>query len=110
MSLSLTPEAKMLLDAALNIGPFYSPENVTETVEILTGKERGVINEVWNELVNRPCRNPTNKEQVRLAILAALYAIILNLISLFWAFVFIDLISSPIVFLITKNIVSTLDL
>jgi hypothetical protein len=52
MSLSLTPEAKMLLDAALNIGPFYSPENVTETVEILTGKERGVINEVWNELVN----------------------------------------------------------
>jgi hypothetical protein len=56
------------------------------------------------------CRNPTNKEQVRLAILAALYAIILNLISLFWAFVFIDLMSSPIVFLITKNIVSTLDL
>jgi hypothetical protein len=52
MSLSLKPEAKMLLDAALNIGPFYSPENVTETVEILTGKERGVINEVWNELVN----------------------------------------------------------
>jgi hypothetical protein len=52
MSLSLTPEAKMLLDAALNVGPFYSPEYVTETVEILTGKERGVINEVWNELVN----------------------------------------------------------
>jgi len=52
MSLSLTPEAKRLLDAALNIGPFYSPENVTETVEILTGKERGVINEVWNELIN----------------------------------------------------------
>jgi hypothetical protein len=52
MSLSLTPEAKRLLDAALNIGPFYSPEYVTETVEILTGKERGVINEVWNELIN----------------------------------------------------------
>jgi hypothetical protein len=40
------------LDAALNIGPFYSPESVTETVEILTVKERGVINEIWNELVN----------------------------------------------------------
>jgi len=52
MSLSLTPEAKMLLDAVLNIGLFNSPEYVTETVEILTGKERGVINEVWNELVN----------------------------------------------------------
>jgi len=52
MSLSLKPEAKMLLDAALNIEPFYSPEYGTETVEILTEKERGVINEVWNELVN----------------------------------------------------------
>jgi hypothetical protein len=52
MSLSLTPDAKMLLDAALNLEPFNSPENVTETVEILTGKERGVLNEVWNKLVN----------------------------------------------------------
>jgi len=51
MSLSLTPEAKMLLDAALNVGPFFSPGHVKEIVEILTGKERGVLNEVWNELV-----------------------------------------------------------
>jgi len=52
MSLSLTPEAKMLLDAALNIGPFFRPGHVKEIVEISTGKERGVLNEVWNELVN----------------------------------------------------------
>jgi len=52
MSLSLKPEAKMLLDVALNIGPFFRPGHVKEIVEISTGKERGVLNEVWNELVN----------------------------------------------------------
>ena len=51
MSLTLSSEAKMLLDVALNIGSIYSPDYVTETVEILTGKERAIVNELWNELV-----------------------------------------------------------
>jgi len=40
----------MLLDVALNIRSFYSSDYVTETVEILTGKERGEVNESWNDL------------------------------------------------------------
>jgi hypothetical protein len=39
-----------------------------------------------------------------------LYEITLNLISLFWALVFTDLTSSPMVLFITEKIVSSFDL
>jgi len=51
MSLTLLREAKMLLDVVLNMGSIYSPEYVVETVEILTGKQRSELNELWNDLV-----------------------------------------------------------
>jgi hypothetical protein len=58
----------------------------------------------------RLCRNPPSKEWARLTILAALYEIILSLISLFCALVLTDLTSSPIVLLMTEKMVSAFDL
>jgi len=46
----LSLEAKILLDAMLNIGDVYSPDYLLENVEILTGKSSSDALEVWNKM------------------------------------------------------------
>jgi hypothetical protein len=46
----LSLEAKILLDAMLNIGDVYSPDYLLESVVILTGKSSSDALEVWNKM------------------------------------------------------------
>ena len=46
----LSLEAKILLDAMLNIGDVYSPDSLVENVGILTGKSSSDALEVWNKM------------------------------------------------------------
>ena len=47
----LSLEAKIILDAMLNIGDVYSPDYLLENVEILTGKSSSDALEVWNKMI-----------------------------------------------------------
>jgi hypothetical protein len=46
----LSLEAKILLDAMLNMSDVYSPDYLLENVEILTGKSSSETLEVWNKM------------------------------------------------------------
>ncbi|MGC8622261.1 MAG: hypothetical protein ACP5U0_10135, partial [Caldisphaera sp.] len=53
MTFNPSKEEKMLLDIALNMLPSINSDyDVTETMEILTGKGRDSLNELWDKLVN----------------------------------------------------------